>query len=161
MLSNPTNSKLPAVKKSAKDSKFLRLVLAGILGTLAFNFAMYADISITGVPLDIANILGQLTVGESELAPIVGHAIHLGNGIGLALLFGYVALPISKRIIRLPIMVYALAFVVIELVVATWFGLFPALGAGVAGLNIAPEVPVMTLFRHIVFGLVLGVSVRR
>ena len=83
--------------ESAKDSKFLRLVLAGILGTLAFNFAMYADISITGVPLDIANMLGQLTVGESELAPIVGHAIHLGNGIGLALLFGYVALPISKR----------------------------------------------------------------
>ena len=28
---------------------------------------------------------------------------------------------------------------------------------GVAGLNIAPEVPAMTMFRHIIFGAVIGV----
>lgn len=30
-------------------------------------------------------------------------------------------------------------------------------GTGVAGLNIAPEVPAMTMFRHIIFGAVIGV----
>jgi hypothetical protein len=28
---------------------------------------------------------------------------------------------------------------------------------GVAGLNIAPEVPAMTMFRHIIFGAVIGI----
>ncbi len=35
-------------------------------------------------------------------------------------------------------------------------GLLPALGAGIAGLKIAPVFPAMTMFRHIVFGLVIG-----
>lgn len=30
-------------------------------------------------------------------------------------------------------------------------------GSGVAGLNIAPEVPAMTMFRHIVFGTVINI----
>ena len=43
---------------------------------------------------------------------------------------------------------------------AVWLGLLPALGAGIAGLNIAPEVPAMTMSRHIVFGVVIGLVVR-
>ena len=35
--------------------------------------------------------------------------------------------------------------------------MLPALGAGIAGLNIAPEVPAMTMFRHIIFGAVIGI----
>jgi len=35
--------------------------------------------------------------------------------------------------------------------------MLPALGAGIAGVNIAPEVPAMTMSRHIVFGAVLGI----
>ena len=69
--------------------------------------------------------------------------------------------PISKRIAKLPTLVYGIAFATVELVIAVWLVLLPALGAGVAGLNISPEVPAMTLFRHIAFGTVLGLSVRR
>jgi len=29
--------------------------------------------------------------------------------------------------------------------------------SGIAGLNMAPEVPAMTMFRHIIFGAVIGV----
>ena len=29
--------------------------------------------------------------------------------------------------------------------------------SGVAGLNIAPEVPAMTMFRHITFSVVIGI----
>ncbi len=38
--------------------------------------------------------------------------------------------------------------------------MLPALGAGIAGLNIAPEVPVMTFIRHVVFGLALGLMIK-
>ena len=148
-------------KKEYKNYKFPKLLIAGFLATLAFNGVMYLDIAVTGIPLDIPKTLGQLTVGESENAEMVGHVIHILNGMGLALLFGYVALPISKRIVRLPIWIYAVTFMIVELIVTVWFGMLPALGAGIAGLNIAPEVPIMTLFRHIIFGIVLGVVIRR
>ena len=147
-------------KSSITNSKFLRFVIGGVIATLAFNVVMYGDIAITGIPLDIPTTLGNLIVGEHESAQLVGNVIHFLNGIGLALLFGYVAIPISKRIVHLPIIVYSLAFVIIELIVAVWFGMLPALGAGIAGLNIAPEVPIMTLIRHVIFGIVLGLVVR-
>ena len=145
---------------SIKYSKFWTLVIGGIIATVAFNAIMYTDIAITGIPLDIVTTLGQLTVGENEFAQTVGYAIHFGNGIGLALLFGYVALPISKRIVRLPIWLYAVIFMIVELIVTVWFGMLPALGAGIAGINIGPEVSVITLIRHVVFGIVLGLVVR-
>lgn len=143
-----------------KNSKFVRFVIAGVLATIAFNGAMYTDIAITGVPLDIAALMGELTVGESEYTETVGHVIHFANGIGLSLLFGYVALPISKKIIKLPVIVYAIVFAIVETIIAVWFVMLPMLGAGIAGINIAPEVAVMTMARHVVFGAVMGLVLR-
>ncbi len=149
---------ITTIQKS--NSKFARLVVAGILGTIAFNAVMYADMEITGIPLDIVSTMGSLVIGESEYTEIVGHAIHFANGIGLALLFGYVALPISKKIIKLPVIVYAIVFAIVELVVAVWFAMLPILGAGIAGLNIGPEVSAMTFVRHVAFGIVIGFVMR-
>ncbi len=58
------------------------------------------------------------------------------------------------------IWLHGLVFGVMVTVVAVWFGMLPALGAGIAGLNIAPEVPAMTMLRHRVFGLVIGIILR-
>jgi hypothetical protein len=151
-------AKIKTIQKS--NSKLVKIIIAGILGTIAFDGVMYADIAITGVPLDIVGLMGSLTIGKSEYAQIVGHVVHFANGIGLALLFGYVVLPISKKIMKLPIMVYAIAFAVIENIIAVWFIMLPILGAGIAGVNIAPEVPLMTLARHLVFGAVVGFVLR-
>jgi len=143
-----------------KNYKFPNLLIAGFLATLVFNGIMYMDIAITGIPLHIPTTLGKLAVGDGEDAEMVGHVIHILNGMGLALLFGYVALPISKRIVRLPIWLYAVIFMIVELIVAVWFGMLPALGAGIAGLNIAPEVPVITFIRHVAYGLTLGLMIK-
>jgi len=147
-------------KVSMKNNKFLYLVMAGFLGTLAFYVAAYVDMAITGVPLDISVVLGQLIAGEHESAYIIGNVAHIANGIGLTLFFGYVFLPISTRVMKGRIWLHGLVFGVMVTVVAVWFGMLPALGAGIAGLNIAPEVPAMTMFRHIVFGLVIGIILR-
>ena len=147
-------------KSSVKNSKFLILVLAGLIGTVAFYAASYVDIAVTGVPLDITVVLGQLVAGEDESAPIIGHIFHIGNGIGLTLFFGYIFLPISTRIMKGKIWLHGIIFGIIVTVTTVWLGLLPALGAGIAGLNIAPEVPAMTLSRHIVFGAVIGLVVR-
>ncbi len=143
-----------------KNNKFLILVLAGLLGTAAFYAAAYVDMAITAVPLDITVVLGQLAAGEHESAQIVGHVFHIGNGIGLTLFFGYVFLPISTRIMKGRIWLHGIIFAIIVTVTTAWFGLLPAIGAGIAGLNIAPEVPAMTISRHIAFGVVIGLVVR-
>jgi len=147
-------------KVSMKNNKFLYLVMAGFLGTLAFYIAAYVDMAITGVPLDISVVLGQLIAGEHESAYIIGNVAHIANGIGLTLFFGYVFLPISTRVMKGRIWIHGIIFGIIVTATTVWLGLLPALGAGIAGLNIAPEVPAMTMFRHIVFGLVIGIILR-
>jgi len=143
------------------NHKFFLLVVAGLVGTFAFYIAAYVDMAITGVPLDISTVLGMLVVGEHELAPIVGNLFHIGNGIGLTLFFGYVFLPISTRIMKGRIWFHGIIFGIIVTVTTVWFGMLPALGAGIAGVNIAPEVPAMTLSRHIVFGAVIGIIISK
>ncbi len=141
--------------------KFSTLVIAGLLGSLGFYIAAYVDMAITGVPLDITVVLGQLVAGEHESAQIIGHVFHIGNGIGLTLFFGYVFLPISTRVMKRRMWFHGIIFGIIVTVTTVWLGLLPALGAGIAGLNIAPEVPAMTMFRHIVFGAVIGIVVSK
>jgi len=151
---------LATQKFSVKKSKFLNLVIAGLLGTFAFYIAAYVDMAITGVPLDISAVLGMLVVGEHESSLIIGNLFHIGNGIGLTLFFGYIFLPISTRVMKGRIWLHGIIFGIIVTATAVWLGLLPALGAGIAGLNIAPEVPAITMSRHIVFGVVIGLVVR-
>ncbi len=147
-------------KLVSKKNKFLYLIIAGFLGTLGFYIAASVDMEVTGVPLDITVVLGQLVAGEDESSQTIGHVFHIANGIGLTLFFGYVFLPISTRIMKGRIWLHGIIFGIIVTVTTVWLGLLPALGAGIAGLNIAPEVPAMTLSRHIVFGAVIGLVVR-
>ncbi len=142
-----------------KNSKFLVLVIAGLAGTLGFYIAAHVDIAITGVPLDISGVLGELVAGEHESAYIIGNIFHIANGIGLTLFFGYIFLPISTKIMKGRIWLHGIIFGIIVTVTTVWFGMLPALGAGIAGLNIAPEVPAMTISRHIVFGVIIGIIV--
>ena len=146
-----------SVKQVYRNQKFSRLVIAGLVGTLAFYIAAFIDMEITEIPLDISVVLGQLVAGEDESAFIIGNIFHIANGVGLTLFFGYVFVPISRKILDGQIWLHGIIFGVIVTATTVWFGMLPALGAGVAGLNIAPEVPAMTMSRHIVFGAVIGI----
>ena len=146
-----------SIKQVFKKQKFSHLVIAGLIGTFAFYIAAFIDMEITGIPLEISVVLGQLVAGEDESAIIIGNIFHIANGIGLTLFFGYVFMPISRKILNSRIWLHGIIFGVIVTASTVWFGMLPALGAGVAGLNIAPEVPAMTMSRHIIFGAVIGV----
>jgi hypothetical protein len=146
-----------SVQQIFKNQKFPRLVIAGFVGTLAFYIAAFVDMAITGVSLDISIVLGQIVAGEHESAQIIGHVFHIANGIGLTLFFGYVFLPLSTKIMKGRLWIHGILFGIIVTVTTVWLGLLPALGAGIAGLNIGPEIPAMTIFRHIIFGAVIGI----
>ncbi len=138
------------------NQKFSSLIITGLVATFSFYIAAYVDMEITGVPLDISAVLGMLVVGEHESSIIIGKLFHISNGIGLTLFFGYIFLSISTRIMQSRIWLHGIIFGMLVTVTTVWFGMLPALGAGIAELNISPEVPAMTMFRHIVFGAVIG-----
>ena len=142
----------------AIQSKLLRIILVGILSTVAFNVTMYVDVSLTGLPLDIVELMGSLVVGDHPDMHLVGHMVHTANGIGLTLLFAYVVIPLSRRIRKISIVAVAVVYAVMETIVAVWLAMLPMLGAGIGGLEISPLVPLMTMSRHVVFGLALGIS---
>jgi len=146
-----------SLKQVSRNQKFSYLVITGLVGTLAFYIAAFIDMEITGISLDISVVLGQLVLGEDESAITIGNIFHIANGIGLTLFFGYVFVPISRRILSGRIWLHGIIFGVIVTTTTVWFGMLPALGAGIAGLNIAPEVPAMTMSRHLVFGVVIGI----
>ena len=137
--------------------KLPRFVIAGILGTIAFNVIMYADIAVTGMPMDITKTLGSMLVGKTGPVDLAGHEFHFANGIGLALLYGYVFLRISKRIMRGHLWLHGIVFGILVTIIPVWLMMLPALGAGIAGLAVSPLVPVITIIRHIAFGVVLGI----
>ena len=139
--------------------KVLRVVAAGVIGTMAFNAVMYADIAVTGIPLDITKALGSIAVGDNG-ADFAGYTFHFANGVGLALLYRYVFLKISTRVTKKHLWAHGITFAVIVTLGPVWLGMLPALGAGVAGLGISPLVPLMTILRHIAFGAVLGILMR-
>jgi Family of unknown function (DUF6789) len=142
-------------------SIFVSAIVAGVVGTVAFNAVMYFDIAATGVQLDLTRVLGSFVVGRDGPVDAAGYIFHFANGIGLALFYVFVFLPISKRVTKLSIWFYAIIYAVMVAVGPIFFGLFPALGAGIAGMEISPLVAPMTIVRHIVFGAVLGILVRQ
>lgn len=139
--------------------QFKQLVLAGLVGTLVFDAVMYADIAATGIPLDVTKVLGSLVSKDS--VDLAGHIFHFADGIGLSLFYGFVFLPISTKLMKGKLLLHGITYAVLITVGPLWLVLLPALGAGIAGINISPLVMVMTIIRHVAFGAVLGILVKR
>jgi Family of unknown function (DUF6789) len=140
-------------------SKLIAAIVAGLVGTVTFNIVMYIDVTTTGIPLDLTRVLGSLVVGQDGPTDAAGNIFHFANGIALAMLYVFVFLPISKRVTKRNMWFYGIIFAVMIAVGPIFFGLFPALGAGIAGVGISPLVAPMTILRHIAFGAVLGILV--
>jgi len=138
-------------------SKLLVAIMAGLVGTVAFNMVMYIDVAATGIPLDLTRVLGSLVVGQDGPTNAAGNIFHFANGIALALLYVFIFLPLSKRLTKRNSWIYGIIFAVMIAVGPIFFGLFPVLGAGIAGVGISPLVAPMTIVRHIAFGAVLGI----
>jgi hypothetical protein len=130
-----------------------RAIWAGIVGTILFNIVMYIDMAVTGIPADIPALLGSKLVGEEGSAALfVGHLVHLLNGIVLAIIFAALIphMPGKNNIVK------GMLFAVAELIGGVWLFMLPIMGAGFAGLGMAAAIPVITLLRHLVYGIGIG-----
>jgi hypothetical protein len=120
-----------------------RAILAGFLGTILFDLV---GLLITGNWWDIPAILGAKT-GLGLAYGVLGH---YGNGILLAILFAGIAPSLWG-----PKWIRPLIFVAAETVALVWLFMLPLLGAGIAGSDMSPMMPVITLLRHFAYAVPL------
>jgi len=118
-------------------------IIAGIIGTIFFDVV---GLIFTGEWWDIPKILGAKT----DLGLAYGVIGHYGNGILLAILFAGIAPSLWG-----PKWLRPFIFVAAETVALVWLFMLPLLGAGVAGLDMSPMMPVITVIRHFAYALPL------
>jgi hypothetical protein len=116
-------------------------LLAGILGTILFDLV---GLLLTGNWWDIPRTLGVKT----ELGLAYGVIGHYSNGILLAILFAGIAPSLWG-----PKWLRPIIFVTGEMIALVWFFMLPLLGAGVAGLDASPMMPVITFLRHLAYAI--------
>jgi hypothetical protein len=116
-------------------------IIGGVLGTLAFDIIGFF---FTGTWWDIPRLLGEKT-GLGTAYGIFGH---FSNGILLAILYAGIAPSLWG-----PTWLRTLLFVTAETVALVWFFMFPLLGAGIAGTKMAAIIPLVSLVRHIFYGV--------
>lgn len=126
-----------------KTINWKNAIIAGILGTILFDIV---GLILTGKWWDIPGLLGMKT-GLGLAYGVVGH---YGNGILLSILFAGIAPSLWG-----PKWLRPLIFVGGETVALVWLFMLPLLGAGVAGLDASPMMPVITLVRHLAYAIPL------
>lgn len=126
-----------------KTINWKNAIVAGILGTILFDVV---GLILTGNWWDIPGLLGMKT-GLGLAYGVIGH---YSNGILISILFAGIAPSLWG-----PKWVRPLIFVAGETVALVWLFMLPLLGAGVAGLDASPMMPVITLARHMAYAIPL------
>jgi len=115
---------------------WVNAIIAGIVGTLAFDIVGYF---FTGTWWDIAGIIGEKT-GLGFAYGVLGH---YSNGILLAVLYAGIAPSLWG-----PNWLRVLIFTTAETIALVWLFMFPLLGAGIAGTKLASIIPLVSMVRH-------------
>ena len=126
-----------------------RLVLGGLVGTMAMTAMMYMVAPMMGVRMDIAAMLGSM-LGGSWAA---GMAMHFINGTVLfPLVYGYL---LVSRLPGPPLLRGALWGVVLWLIAQTM--VMPMVGAGLFSAAAGGMVAAVgSLVGHVLYGTILG-----
>lgn len=126
-----------------KTINWKNAIIAGILGTILFDIS---GLLLTGNWWDIPALLGEKT----GLGFAYGIGGHYGNGVLLAILFAGIAPSLWG-----PKWLRPIIFITAQMVALVWLFMLPLLGAGVAGLDASPMMPLITFLRHIAYAIPL------
>jgi hypothetical protein len=116
-------------------------ILAGVAGTILFDLL---GLVLTGQWWDIPSLLGEKT----GLGMAYGVFGHFSNGILLAILYAGIAPSLFG-----PTWIRPFIFVTAQTIALVWFFMFPLVGAGIAGLNVGPEMAIGSMLRHWIYAL--------
>lgn len=118
---------------------WIKAIVAGIAGTLLFD--LFGLIMGSGW-WDIPAMLGEKT----GLGLAYGVFGHYSNGALLAILYAGIAPSLWG-----PTWIRPYIFITAQTIALVWFFMLPLVGAGVAGLNVGPEMAVGTMVRHWIY----------
>ena len=127
----------------SKTINWKNAIIAGIIGTILFDLV---GLLLTGNWWDIPELLGAKT----GLGFAYGIGGHYGNGVLLAILFAGLEPSLWG-----PKWLRPIIFVTAEMVALVWLFMLPLLGAGVAGLDASPMMPLITFLRHMAYAIPL------
>ena len=126
-----------------KTINWKNAIIAGIIGTILFDLV---GLLLTGNWWDIPGILGAKT----GLGLAYGVGGHYGNGIFLAILFAGIAPSLWG-----PKWLRPIIFITAEMVALVYLFTLPLLGAGIAGVDMDPMMPVIQFIRHLAYAIPL------
>lgn len=118
---------------------WIKAIAAGIAGTLLFD--LFGLIMGSGW-WDIPAMLGEKT----GLGLAYGVFGHYSNGALLAILYAGIAPSLWG-----PSWIRPYIFITAQTIALVWFFMLPLVGAGVAGLNVGPEMAAGTMVRHWIY----------
>jgi hypothetical protein len=124
-----------------KSINWKTAIIAGVAGTVLFDLA---GLILTGQWWDIPALLGEKT----GLGLVYGLFGHFSNGILLAVLYAGLAPSLWG-----PHWIRPFIFVTAQTVALVWFFMFPLVGAGVMGLNVGPEMAIVSMIRHWIYAV--------
>jgi len=131
------------INEVRKTINWKNAIIAGILGTILFDLA---GLLLTGNWWDIPGLLAAKT----GLGLAYGIGGHYGNGILLAILYAGLAPSLWG-----PKWLRPIIFVTAEMIALVWLFMLPLLGAGVAGFEASPMIPLITFLRHLAYAVPL------
>jgi uncharacterized membrane protein YagU involved in acid resistance len=139
----------------ATDINAVRVIFAGLVGALSMALASYV-FNAMGVPMvDFGRLIATKMLGYHSHGTRLGFAMHLVNGVLLALLY---AVLVAQWLPGTPWMKGIIYGILL------WLGMMlvvlPALGDGVLGLKTSRAVAPSALAAHLLYGLSLGLISR-
>jgi len=123
--------------------KWPRAAVAGVLGTVVFDLVGLVVSGTWSTPM----MLGA----KLEIGLAGGVVAHYVNGILLAIIFAGVGPSLWG-----PNWLRGLTYMFIQQIFGVWLFLNPILGTGIMGLKAGPMAAVLSLARHLAFGLVIA-----
>ncbi len=123
--------------------RWRQAVVAGLAGTVAFDVVGLLLTGQWNTPMMLGAKLGVGLPG--------GVVAHYTNGVLLAIIFAGVGPSLWG-----PSWLRGLTFMFVQTVFGVWLFLNPILGMGIMGLKAGPMAPVVSLVRHLIFGLVIA-----
>jgi len=126
-----------------KTINWKNAIIAGIIGTILFDLV---GLLLTGNWWDIPELLGAKT----GLGFAYGIGGHYGNGVLLAILFAGLQPSLWG-----PKWLRPIIFITVEMVALVYLFTLPLLGAGIAGVDMDPMMPVIQFIRHLAYAIPL------
>jgi len=125
-----------------------KAIIAGLIGTLLFDLL---GLLITGQWWDIPSLLGN-KLGVGLAGGVIGH---YANGATIAIIYAAMRPSLFG-----PNWFRGVSFITAQTVLGVWLFMLPLLGAGIAGIDANPLMPVITLARHLLFAVPLIIILR-